>query len=154
EPSGAGWIPLAQLSPTTGHIHVALDGRVTSMAWSPSTVVPASPGPHVATVEFVGADHRPFLPRVLVTRRITIRPEPLGKPAAGAARGATGSPAAGAGQSSAPSPSAPVTLKWRDWNWDPAILGALALSVAGYCWIARHFPPRRWQAVYFSGGML
>jgi len=150
EPSGAGWTPLAQLSPSTGHIHIALDGRVTSMAWSPSTVVLASTGQHVVTVEFVAADHRPFSPRVLVTRQITIRPEPLARPAAGAAVPST----VGSAQQSAPLPSTPTTLNWRDWNWDPAILGALALSIAGYCWIARRFPPRRWQAIYFSGGTL
>lgn len=152
-PSGAGWTPVAQLSPSTGHIHIVLDGRVTSMAWSPSTVVPASPGQHVVTVEFVAADHRPFSPRVLVARRITIEPGTLAAPAAGEARGAAGSPTGGSAQQAPPS-STPATLTWLDWNWDPAILGALALSIAGYWWMARRFPPRRWQAVYFSGGML
>lgn len=150
EPSGAGSTPLAQLSPSTGHIHIALDGRVTSMAWSPSTVVLASPGQHVVTVEFVAADHRPFSPRVLVSRHITIRPEPLAKPAAGAAVQST----VGSAQQRAPLPSTPATLDWRDWNWDPAILGLLALSIAGYVWMARRFPPRRWQAVFFCGGVL
>ena len=154
EPSGAGWIPLAQLSSSTGHIHIALDGRVTSMAWSPSTVVQASPGQHVVMVEFVAGDHRPFSPRVLVTRHITIQPGALLAPFTGADRGAVVLPTGGSAQQRAASPATTATLNWRDWNWDPAILGALALSVAGYCWIARRFPPRRWQAVYFSGGML
>ena len=154
EPSGPGWTPLAQLSPSTGHIHIALDGRVTSMAWSPSTVVLASRGQHVVTVEFVAADHRPFAPRVLVTRHITIRPEPLARPAAGTDRDAVGSPTAGSRQESPASPTASVSLTWRDWNWDPAVLAALVLSIAGYVWAARRFPPRRWQAIYFCGGML
>jgi cytochrome c oxidase assembly factor CtaG len=147
EPSGAGWTPMMRLSPSTGHIHIAVDGRVTSMAWSPSTAVQVPPGRHVVTVEFVAGDHRPFSPRVLVTRQITIQSPAAVRPGAGA----------GAGPRAAVAPaarSASVTLSWRDWNWDPAILAVLAFSIAGYHWVARRFPPRRWQAIYFSGGTL
>lgn len=155
EPSGAGWTPMTQLSPATGHIHIAVDGRVTSMAWSPSTVIPVPPGPHVVRVEFVAGDHRPFSPRVLVTRRITIQPHAVGRSGAGGAGPGTAVPSAGGlAQRGAPARSTSVTLSWRDWNWDPAIVTALALSVAGYQWVARRFPPRRWQVVYFSGGTL
>ena len=151
EPSGATWTPVTRLSSATGHIHIAVDGRITSMAWSPSTVVLVSPGQHVVTVEFVAADHRPFAPRVLVTRRITVQPQAVGRPGAGPG---TVPFVGGSAVQSAPALGTSVALSWRDWNWDPAIVAVLVLTIAGYLWIARRFPPRRWQAVCFSGGTL
>lgn len=154
EPAGAGWTPVRQLVPGAGHIHVSVDGRVTSMGWSPSVAIPLPPGRHAVTVELVAADHRPFSPRVLVTRRITIQSQAAGRPGAGSNPGAAAPPPAGATPRGAVPPTGPASLTWRDWNWDPGVLAVLALSVAGYGWIARRFPLRRGQAVYFSTGAL
>jgi cytochrome c oxidase assembly factor CtaG len=106
------------------------------MAWEPVLVLPVSVGRHVVTVEYVAGDHRPFSPRVMVTRRVTV--QPLGtEPRATAATGGV-------------SP----TLSWRDWSWDPTIVAGLALTILAYRWVARRFPPRRWQPVFFWGGVL
>ena len=144
QPSGSGWAPLAQLAPSTGHVHIALDGRVTSMFWTPTTTVSAPPGPHVLAVEFVAADHRPFSPRVLVTRRITIQPASAADQAAAAA-----------GDQAAPAPAGgPPVRAWQSWSWDPTILAFLLLTIWAYYEIARRFRPRPWQTRYFAGAML
>lgn len=154
EPAGASWTPVGQLSPATGHIHVSVDGRVISMAWSPSIAIPVSPGRHAVTVELVAGDHRPFSPRVLITRRITIQSQSAGRVGGGPDPGAVAPLPAGSAPRGAVSPATPASVTWRDWNWDPGVLAVLALSVTGYLWIARCFPPRRWQAVYFSAGAI
>ena len=43
---------------------------------------------------------------------------------------------------------------WSDWNWDPAIVLGLGLTVLGYLWVARRFPPRRRQWACFWTGVL
>ncbi len=138
EPSGKAWIPTPDLSPARGHIHVAVDGRILSMLWQPSFVIPVSRGSHAVTVEYVASDHRPFAPRVLVTRRITVRPP--------------GPPEAVRG--SLPAGDVAPGFGWRDWTWDPAIAIGLGLTVLGFLWVARRFPPRGWQPLFFAGGML
>jgi len=45
-------------------------------------------------------------------------------------------------------------LWWSDWTWDPAIVLGLGLTVLGYLWVARRFPPRRPQWVWFWTGVL
>ncbi len=139
EPSGNAWIPVPTLSPDRGHIHIAVDGRILSMTWQPAFVVPVTTGTHAVTVEYVASDHRPFSPRVLVTRRITVRPP--------------GSQQAGRG-GSPPAGDSPPAFGWRDWNWDPTIAIGLGLTALGSLWVARRFPPRRWQPVFFVSGML
>jgi cytochrome c oxidase assembly factor CtaG len=139
EPAGASWTPVTEWSPTRGHIHISIDGRMLSMTWEPLLVLPVSAGTHMVTMEYVASDHRPFSPRVLVTRRVTVRP--VGADGAGAVLSA----AAG---------KAPPTLSWRDWSWDPTIIVGLALTVLGYRWATRRFPPRRWQPAFFWSGML
>jgi cytochrome c oxidase assembly factor CtaG len=138
-PVGATWIPVTPLLAAGGRIRVAIDGRVTTTAWAPSVVVPASPGSHIVTVEYVTGDQRSFAPRVLVNRRITVRPP-------GANQG--GAPANDAAN------AAPPEINWRTWNWDPLIGAALALTAFGFVWITRRFPPQRWQPVFFWSGML
>ncbi|HET9001777.1 MAG TPA: cytochrome c oxidase assembly protein [bacterium] len=138
EPAGAAWTPVSSLS-AGGRIHVAVDGRVVSRAWTPSVVVPVSAGNHTVTVEYVASDNRSFVPRVLVTRRITVRPPDAMQ--GGIAAGDT-------------TRGAPPAITWREWHWDPLIGTGLALTALGFLWAARRFPPRPPQPVYFWGGML
>jgi hypothetical protein len=55
------------VSPTTGHIHLSLDGALISMSGDTLQVVDLrdlAPGPHTLTAEFVATDHLPFDPPV------------------------------------------------------------------------------------------
>jgi putative membrane protein len=138
EPAGAAWTPVSSRS-AGGRIHVAVDGRVVSRAWTPSVVVPVSAGNHTVTVEYVASDNRSFVPRVLITRRITVRlPDAI---QGGTAAGAT-------------TRGAPPAITWREWHWDSLIGAGLALTALGFLWAVRRFPPRPWQPVYFWSGML
>jgi hypothetical protein len=63
-----------KLSPTTGHVHVLIDGVLVTMAASTSSVARVSPGQHVLIAEFVAADHLPFAPRVLSSTSFVVEP--------------------------------------------------------------------------------
>ena len=62
------------LSPSTGHIHILLDGALVSMTFGTEQVLDltsVAPGPHALTAEFVAADHLPFSPPVTATVEFT-----------------------------------------------------------------------------------
>jgi Family of unknown function (DUF6130) len=54
-----------RVRPDQGHVHVLVDGQLVAMNYSLDGPLPAlAKGQHVIRVEFVGADHLPFDPRV------------------------------------------------------------------------------------------
>jgi hypothetical protein len=60
------------MSATTGHLHVLIDGRLLSMAGAVETRVDISgldDGLHTLRAEFVAADHGPFRPPVVASVR-------------------------------------------------------------------------------------
>ncbi len=61
------------LSPTQGHIHLTLDGKLVSMLSGLTQDLTVTPGLHVLQAEFVASDHLPFEPRVLATVTFTVK---------------------------------------------------------------------------------
>jgi hypothetical protein len=61
------------LSPTKGHIHLTVDGKLVSMLSGLTQDVPVQPGLHLLQAEFVASDHLPFEPRVLATVTFTVK---------------------------------------------------------------------------------
>jgi hypothetical protein len=64
---GASVVPAtkaAGVNPSEGHIHVYLDGKLISMAFALTQVVPVTPGTHTIQARFVASDHRPFANQV------------------------------------------------------------------------------------------
>ena len=54
------------ISPTQGHVHVSVDGKLVSMTYGPSQQLTGlTPGTHTVQAEFVASDHRPFANRVV-----------------------------------------------------------------------------------------
>lgn len=52
------------ISPTVGHVHLYLDGRLVSMAYSTATDLPVDPGAEYSLyAEWVASDHLSFTPR-------------------------------------------------------------------------------------------
>jgi hypothetical protein len=63
-----------RLTPTTGHVHLLIDGALVAMTSSTASVVRVDPGAHILVAEFVAADHAPFSPRVLASVRFRVNP--------------------------------------------------------------------------------
>jgi hypothetical protein len=63
-----------KLTPTTGHVHILIDGALVAMTTSITSVVQVDPGAHILVAEYVAADHAPFSPRVLTSVRFTVNP--------------------------------------------------------------------------------
>jgi hypothetical protein len=51
-------------TPSQGHVHLSIDGKLVSMAYGPEQDVSVTPGRHLLEAEFVAGDHLPFDPRV------------------------------------------------------------------------------------------
>jgi hypothetical protein len=64
--TGATIVPSTTLAitPTTGHIHLYVNGAVVSMNYGLEQDVSLTAGTYVLKAEFVAADHAPFNPRV------------------------------------------------------------------------------------------
>jgi hypothetical protein len=59
-------VTTTHITPTTGHLHLYLDGKIISMNYQLTQTIPSvPPGQHVLKVEFVAADHLPFDPRII-----------------------------------------------------------------------------------------
>jgi hypothetical protein len=74
--AGATIVPATtkDITPTTGHLHLSLDGKLISMNYQATQTLPdVPPGPHVLKVEFVAADHLPFDPRVITGVTFTVK---------------------------------------------------------------------------------
>jgi hypothetical protein len=74
--AGATIVPATtkDITPTTGHLHLSLDGKLISMNYQAAQTLPdVPPGPHVLKVEFVAADHLPFNPRVITGVTFTVK---------------------------------------------------------------------------------
>jgi hypothetical protein len=73
---GATIVPATtkNITPTTGHLHLTLDGKLISMNYQARQTIPnVAPGQHVLQVEFVAADHLPFDPRVIAAAAFTVK---------------------------------------------------------------------------------
>jgi hypothetical protein len=63
-----------QVTPTTGHIHIAVDGRTIALyAGAQYTVTGLTKGQHLISAEFVEANHIPFDPRIITTVTIDVQ---------------------------------------------------------------------------------
>jgi hypothetical protein len=51
--------------PTRGHLHVFVDGELIAMPATSTPEVELEPGDHDIAVEFTGADHRSFSPKII-----------------------------------------------------------------------------------------
>lgn len=60
------------IKPDEGHIHLSLDGRLSTMTYGLDQQIEVTPGSHILQAEFVAGDHAPFNPRVIAARRIEV----------------------------------------------------------------------------------
>lgn len=72
---GGKIIPQAttDLKPDEGHIHLSLDGELSTMTYGLDQEIEVTPGRHILQAEYVAGDHAPFQPRVIAARQITVQ---------------------------------------------------------------------------------
>jgi hypothetical protein len=51
--------------PTRGHLHILIDGELIAMPATSTPEIELEPGEHDVAVEFTGADHRSFSPKII-----------------------------------------------------------------------------------------
>ncbi|HTJ74215.1 MAG TPA: hypothetical protein VL337_02525 [Acidimicrobiales bacterium] len=74
----------SRLSPTEGHVHLYVDGKLVSMTYGLSDDLKnLSPGPHSLRAEFVAADHAPFKNPVVAAVLIQVQASGAGTPSTG-----------------------------------------------------------------------
>lgn len=56
-----------------GHVHISLDGSLTSMLGEAEQTISVEPGPHELEVEYVANDHAPFCTRIVDRVRFTVQ---------------------------------------------------------------------------------
>jgi hypothetical protein len=62
-----------KLTPTEGHIHLSVDGKLESMNYTAEhQLANLAPGPHTVEAEFVAVDHKPFKNRPRATVLFTV----------------------------------------------------------------------------------
>ncbi len=71
---GGKIIPQAtkDLKPNEGHIHLSLDGKLSTMTYGLDQEIEVTPGRHILQAEFVAGDHAPFKPRIIAARQIEV----------------------------------------------------------------------------------
>jgi len=61
------------LTPDEGHIHLTLNGTVSSMTFGLDQEIAVGKGPQLLQAEFVALDHLPFDPRIIATVTFVVR---------------------------------------------------------------------------------
>jgi hypothetical protein len=61
--------------PTKGHLHVFIDNELIAMPTTSTPDIELEPGEHVIAVEFTGADHRSFSPKIIDEVTVTAEEE-------------------------------------------------------------------------------
>lgn len=71
---GGKIIPQAtkDIKPNEGHIHLNLDGKLSTMTYGLDQEIEVTPGRHILQAEFVAGDHAPFKPRIIAARQIEV----------------------------------------------------------------------------------
>ncbi|CAN5893714.1 hypothetical protein BH23ACT12_BH23ACT12_21260 [soil metagenome] len=61
------------IKPDEGHMHLSLDGQLSTMTYGLDQEIEVTPGRHILQAEYVAGDHAPFNPRVIQARQIEVK---------------------------------------------------------------------------------